>query len=102
MENHFKYQILAITNIDDSIHLLILTQVSIRIYMTEVLKIDPEGEKQLSIAAFGSARGSSKLCPIVSVGLILKGNPSMTMSLFIVPMICEPLIGRREMKAVDL
>ena len=70
--------------------------------MTEVLKIDPEGEKQLSIAAFGSARGSSKVCPIVSVGMILKGNPSMTMSLFIVSMICEPLIGRREMKAVDL
>ena len=94
---------LAITNIDDSIHLLILTQVSIRIYMTEVLKIDPEGEKQhLSIAAFGCARGSSKVCPIVSVGMILKGNPSMTMSLFVVPMICEPLIGRREMKAVDL
>ena len=93
---------LAITNIDDSIHLLILTQGSIRIYMTEVLKIDPEGEKQLSIAAFGSARGSSKVCPIVSVGMILKGNPSMTMSLFVVPMICEPLIGRREMKAVDL
>ena len=93
---------LAITNIDDSIHLLILTQVSIRIYMTEVLQIDPEGEKQLSIAAFGSARGSSKVCLIVSVGMILKGNPSMTMSLFVVPMICEPLIGRREMKAVDL
>ena len=85
--NQFKYQMLAITNIDNSIHLLILTQVSIRIYMTEVLKIDLEGEKQLSIAAFGSARGSSEVCPIVSVGMILKGNPSMTMSLFMVPMI---------------
>ena len=32
MENQFKYQMLAISNIDDSIHLLILTQVSIRIW----------------------------------------------------------------------
>ena len=37
-----------------------------------------------------------------SVGMILKGNPSMTMSLFVLPMICEPLTGRTEMKAVDL
>ena len=59
-----------------------------------LLKIAPEGEKQLSIVAFGSARGGPKVCPIASVGIILKGYPSMTMSLFIVPMICEPLIGQ--------
>ena len=59
-----------------------------------MLKIDSEGEQQLSIAAFGSAKGGPKVCPIVSVGMILKGYPSMIMSLFIVPMIREPLIGQ--------
>ena len=59
-----------------------------------VLKIDPENEQRLSIAAFGSARGSPKVCPVVDVGIMLKGYPSMTVSLFIVPMICEPLVGQ--------
>lgn len=59
-----------------------------------LLKIAPEGEKQLSIVAFGSARGGPKVCPIASVGIILKGYPSMTMSLFIVPIICDSLIGQ--------
>ena len=59
-----------------------------------LLKIAPEGVQQLSIVVFGFARGGPKVCPIASVGIILKGYPSMTMSLFIVPMICEPLIGQ--------
>ena len=59
-----------------------------------MLKLDPEGEQQLSIAAFGSARGGPKVCPVVNVGILLKGFPSMTLSLFVVPMICEPLIGQ--------
>ena len=49
-------------------------------YMTErarrMLNLDPDGEQQLSIAAFGSARGGPKVCPIISVGVILKGYPS--------------------------
>ena len=69
-----------------------------RSYITEqargVLKVDTEGEQPLSIAAFGSTRGSPKVCPIVSVGVLLKGYPNMTVSLFVVPMICEPLIGQ--------
>ena len=69
-----------------------------RSYLTErarrVLKLAPEGEQRLSIAAFGSARGGPKVCPIVNVGMLLKGYPSMTVSLFVVPMICEPLIGQ--------
>ena len=69
-----------------------------RSYMTEharrVLRVEPEGEQQLSIAAFGSERGGPKVCPIVNVGILLKGYPSMIVSLFVVPMICEPLIGQ--------
>ena len=69
-----------------------------RSYMTvrarRMLNLDPDGEQQLSIAAFGSARGGTKVCPIISVGVILKGYPSLNMSLFIVPTICEPLIGQ--------
>ena len=56
--------------------------------------MDPGGEQQLSIAAFGSTRGGPKVCPIVNVGILLKGYPNMTLSLFVVPMICEPLIGQ--------
>lgn len=64
-------------------------------YMTvqarKVLKIDPKREQQLSIAAFGSAKAGPKVWPIVNVGILLKGYPSMTVFLFIVPMICETL-----------
>ena len=67
-------------------------------YMTErarrVLRVEPEGEQQLSIAAFGSERGGPKVCPIVNVGILLKGYPSMIVSLFVVPMVCEPLMGQ--------
>ena len=69
-----------------------------RSYMTErarrMLQVEPEGEQQLSIAAFGSERGGPKVCPIVNVGILLKGYPSMIVSLFVVPMICEPLRGQ--------
>ena len=58
------------------------------------LKIDPRGEQQLSIAAFGSARGGPKVCSTVDVGILLKGYPGMNVSLFVVPMICEPLISQ--------
>ena len=69
-----------------------------RSYMTErarrMLNIAPDGEKQLSIATFGTTRGGPKVCSIVKVGVLLKGCPSITMSLFVVPTICEPLISQ--------
>ena len=69
-----------------------------RSYITErarrMLNVDPKGEQQLLIAAFGSARGGLKVCPIVEVGIMLKGHPSMTVSLFVVSMIREPLISQ--------
>ena len=36
-----------------------------------VLNVDPEGEQQLWIAAFGSTRGGLKDCFIVNVGVLL-------------------------------
>ena len=56
-----------------------------RSYMTErarrMLNIAPDGEQQLSVAAFGSARGTPKVCPIVNAGILLKRYPSITDSL---------------------
>ena len=58
----------------------------------KILKIEPDGEQPLSIATFGSTKEGPKLCPIVSVGMLLKGCPDMTVSLFNVPIICDPLV----------
>ena len=35
-----------------------------------------------------------KVCPIVNVGIGLKGYPSMSLSLYVVPTICEPLVAQ--------
>ena len=58
----------------------------------KILRLYSEGEQRLSIAAFGSNRGSPQVCPIVKVGVMFKRDPSLLMSLFVVPMICEPLV----------
>ena len=62
--------------------------------VTKVLKLDTEGERQLLIAAFGSASAGPKVSPIVNVGMLLKGYPSLTVLAFAVSMICEPLISQ--------
>ena len=75
---------------------LLLDGGSQRSYVTErvrkLLTLEPKGEHQLSIAAFGSCREKPKVCPIVNVGLMTKGNSIVHLSLFVVPMICEPLV----------
>lgn len=77
---------------------MLLDGSSQRSYVTEravkALNLQPSSEQQLSIAAFGSARCGPKVCPIVNIGIALKGYPSITVSLFVVPMICEPLVGQ--------
>ena len=64
-------------------------------YLTEramkMLKLEPTGEQALSIAAFGATQGQSRVCPLVSVGVCLKGYPNMPLSLHVVSTICEPL-----------
>ena len=61
------------------------------------LKVDSKGEQQLSIAAFGCSRGDSKVCPIVNVKILLKGCPSIDVTLFVVPIICEHGPSSREL-----
>ena len=67
-------------------------------YITEraqdLLSLEPSGEQRLSIVTFGSNREQVKVCPIVGVGMCLKGYPPMSLSLYVVPTICEPLIGQ--------
>lgn len=64
-------------------------------YLTEramkLLKLEPTGKQTLSIAAFGAARGQTKVYQIVSVGVCLKGYANTSLSLHVVPAICEPL-----------
>ena len=50
------------------------------------LQLKPSGEQTLAIAAFGATQGQAKVCPIVSIGVRL------TLSLHVVPTICEPLL----------
>ena len=57
-----------------------------------MLRLDPDGQQRLSIASFSSNRGSPQVCPIVKVGVMFKRDPSLQISLFVVPMICEPLV----------
>ena len=77
---------------------LLLDSGSQKSYISErargLLHLDTRGEQSLSIATFGSDRGSVKVCPIVSVGMHLKGYPSMSLSLYVVNTICEPLVGQ--------
>lgn len=77
---------------------VLLDSGSQRSYITErarsLLKLDSEGEQRLSIATFGSTREDPKVCAVVKIGMELKGYPHLYPSLFVVPMICEPLVGQ--------
>ena len=74
---------------------LLLDTGSQRSYLTEramkLLHLIPSGSQVLSIAAFGANREQTKVCPIVSVGVCLKGYADTSLSLYVVPMICKPL-----------
>ena len=56
-----------------------------------LLQLQPTGERTLSIATFGAIQEQTRVCPIVSVGICLKGYPTVSLSLHVVPTICEPL-----------
>ena len=60
----------------------------------DVLNLAPVGEQTLSIATFGSSKGTARVCPIVNVGMCMRGYPSMFLSLYVMPTICEPLVGQ--------
>ena len=69
-----------------------------RSYMSEramkLLQLEPSGEQALSISTFGTTKERTKVCPVVSVGVHLKGYPNASLSLYVVPTICEPLTGQ--------
>ena len=77
---------------------LILDGGSQKSYISErarnLLKLEPIGEQSLSIVTFGSSKGNTKVCPIVNVGMCLRGYPSMSLFLHVIPTICEPLVGK--------
>lgn len=54
----------------------------------KLLQLVPRGEQTLSIATFVALKEQTRVCPIVEVGVLLKGYP---LSLYTVPSICEPL-----------
>ncbi len=69
-----------------------------RSYITErasrQLALQSDGEQHLCIATFGSTQRGTQVCQIVSVGMVLKGYPEIHMPLYVVPMICEPLVSQ--------
>lgn len=75
---------------------LLLDSGSQRSYLSErarrLLQLEPTGEQQLSIATFGSSQGHLRACPVVEVGMRVRVSSPLRLSLFVVPMICEPLI----------
>ena len=84
---------------------ILLDSGSQRSYMTErarnLLSLAAESKQSLSIAVFGSSRSYPKTCQLVRVGVLLKGFPNLLLSLFVVPMICEPLIGQPIHRCVE-
>lgn len=77
---------------------LLLDSGSQRSYLSERarrrLELQPVGEQQLAIATFGSSRERIQACPIVEVGMQVRESSPLRLSLYVVPMICEPLISQ--------
>lgn len=57
----------------------------------ELLGLEPVEQQLLSIATFGSEREQTRVCPVVSVNMCLKGYFPMSLFLYVAPTICEPL-----------
>ena len=57
----------------------------------ELPQLETTGSQSLTIATFGSSKGSEKVCPIVSVSVCLRGHPSMPLTLYVMPTICEAI-----------
>ena len=69
--------------------------------VVQQLALEPSGEHELAIAAFGSRREKPKVCAVVNLGLVTRGFSQVQLSLFVVPMICEPLAGQPTAACVD-
>ena len=85
----------SVFNPDDSQRVrIVFDSGSQRSYITESLKLElnltARGEQSMSIMTFGSSDANARLCDIVHVGLKLLGGGTMLLSLYAVPLICEP------------
>ena len=58
------------------------------------MKLEPSQEQTLSVATIGSGKGRVKVCPVVDVGMCLKGYPLMSLILYIMPTNFEPRDGQ--------
>ena len=59
--------------------------------LTEELSLTTRKEQSLRIMTFGSSGEHTRICRIVKLGLLLKDGQTRPMTLFVVPLICEPL-----------
>ena len=77
---------------------IVLDTGSQRSYITDGvrknLSLAPEGEQCMSIMTFGSNVEKSQVCTVVKVGLKLRDGETQELTLFAVPMICEPLASQ--------
>ena len=77
---------------------LILDSGSQRFYLSEraqsILSLKPVGEQRLPIATFGSTQERIQACPVVKVGMRVRECTPVHMSLYVVPMICDPLVSQ--------
>ena len=75
---------------------LLMDSGSQKSYLTDrakkLLEFEPAAEQLLSTATFGSEREKTNICPVVDVRICLKGYPPMSLSLYVVPTICEPMV----------
>ena len=77
---------------------LLLDSGSQRSYLSEraraMLALESVGEQKLAISTFGSTQEQQQSCPVVKVGMKVNGSPPMNLSLFVVPVVCEPLFSQ--------
>ena len=75
---------------------VLLDSGSQRSYLSEraraMLSLESTSEQKLSIATFGSTQEQIQVCPTVKVGMRVRESAPVFMSLFVVPVICEPQI----------
>ena len=75
---------------------IILDLGSQRSYVTEELRqelaLSKLGEQDMSIMTLGSSNQTTCVCEVVHVAVKLKGRGTKQLSLFTVPLICEPLM----------
>ena len=91
-----KAHIYKVTNPDSVMEVRVLFDSgSQRSYVTERVKahlsLDTDHVETMLIKTFGSDKENRQECSVVKLGLMLKDGASIEMSLFTVPLICEPL-----------